>query len=157
MRYIIITLVLLCSLVVKAQNPDNRVHYKDRNNEMRDKIKALAIAHITKALDLSTEEAQRFWPLYNEVKDERSKLEKVKKQLIRKLESEFDNMTEKQASLYVDQMVALDKRIGGTNLDYKHDDIIKVIGAKRFLKLKKAEMDFRRKMIREYRDRKPRK
>jgi polyhydroxyalkanoate synthesis regulator phasin len=157
MRYIIITLVLLCSLVVKAQNPDNRVNYKDRNNEMRDKIKALAIAHITKALDLSTEEAQRFWPLYNEVKNERAKLEKVKKQLIRKLESEFDNMTEKQASSYVDQMVALDKRIGGTNLDYKHDDIIKVIGAKRFLKLKKAEMDFRRKMIREYRDRKHRK
>ena len=108
---------------------------------MRDKIKALAVAHITKELDLNTEQAQQFWPLYNEVKDERDRLEKVKKQLIRKLESEFDDMTEKTASSYVDRMVAIDKRISGTNLIYKHDDIIKVIGAKRFLKLKKAEMD----------------
>jgi hypothetical protein len=149
--------VFLCSLAIHAQNPDNRRNHKDRKNEMRDKIKTLAIAHITKELDLSTEEAQQFWPLYNEVKDERDRLEKVKKQLIRKLESEFDDMTEKTASSYVDRMVAIDKRISATNLDYKHDDIIKVIGAKRFLKLKKAEMDFKRKMIKEYRDRKPRK
>jgi Spy/CpxP family protein refolding chaperone len=156
MRYIIITLVFLCSLAIKAQNIDNSRIHKDRKNEMRDKIKALAVAHITKELDLNTEEAQQFWPLYNEVKDERDRLEKVKKQLIRKLESEFDDMTEKTASSYVDRMVAIDKRISGTNLIYKHDDIIKVIGAKRFLKLKKAEMDFKRKMIKEYRDRKPR-
>jgi Spy/CpxP family protein refolding chaperone len=149
--------VLLCSLGVKAQHIDGNRSHKDRKNDMRDKIKALAVAHITKELDLSTEEAQRFWPLYNEVRDERDRLEKVKKQLIRTLESEFDDMNEKQASSYVDQMVNLDKKIGATNLDYKHDDIIKVIGAKRFLKLKKAEMDFKRKMIREYRDRKFRK
>ncbi len=31
-----------------------------------EKIEALRIAYLTKQLDLSTEEAQRFWPVYNE-------------------------------------------------------------------------------------------
>ncbi|PPK92735.1 hypothetical protein LY01_02820 [Nonlabens xylanidelens] len=152
MKNLIIVLVLLFSFMVKAQGPEGD---RDRhsNKEMHDKIKTLAIAHINKELDLTSEEAQKFWPLYNEVKDERDRLEKEKKKLINKLEGEFDTMTEKQAVAYVNQMVTYDQKISATNLDYKHDEIINVIGAKRFLKLKKAELDFRRKMIREYKER----
>ncbi|WP_405371141.1 MULTISPECIES: hypothetical protein [unclassified Nonlabens] len=152
MKNLIIVFVLLFSFVVKAQGPEGG-RDNHSNKEMHDKIKSLAIAHINKELNLSSEEAEKFWPLYNEVKDERSRLEKVKKNLIKKLEGEFDTMTEKQAVAYVDEMVQLDQKIGATNLDYKHNEIIQVIGAKRFLKLKKAELDFRRKMIREYKER----
>lgn len=156
MKYIyLILLTTLCSIGMNAQNPDHADH-QDRNKEMRDRINALSIAHITKELDLTTKEAEKFWPLYNQVKDERSRLERGKKSLMNKLESEFETMSESQALSYVDQMVALDQKIVATNLDYNHEEIIKVIGAKRFLKLKKAELDFRRKMIKEYRDRKRR-
>lgn len=154
MRYIILTSILLCSLLVNAQKSENKQDRKNLRKEMRDKIKALSIAHITKELDLTTKEAQKFWPLYNSVKDERDRLEKYKRELINKMEGEFKTMNEKQAISYVDQMVTLDQKISATNLDYKHDEIIEVIGAKRFLKLKKAELDFRRKMIREYKERK---
>ncbi len=34
------------------------------------KLEALKIAYLTKKLDLSTEEAQRFWPVYNKYADE---------------------------------------------------------------------------------------
>ncbi|MEN8898065.1 MAG: sensor of ECF-type sigma factor [Nonlabens sp.] len=156
MRYVLLTLILLCSFMVNAQGADGKKDHKSHRKEMRDKIKALSIAHITKELDLTTKEAQKFWPLYNTVKEERDRLEKLKKDLIKKMEGEFETMNEKQAISYVDQMVTLDQKISATNLDYKHDEIIAVIGAKRFLKLKKAEMDFRRKMIREYKDRKRR-
>ncbi|WP_298953999.1 hypothetical protein [uncultured Nonlabens sp.] len=152
MKNLIIVFVLLFSFVVKAQAPE-KGHNRHRNKKMHDKIKTLAIAHINRELNLSSQEAQKFWPLYNEVKDERSRLEKVKKDLIKKLEGEFDTMSEKQAVAYVDEMVQLDQKISATYLDYKHKEIIQVIGAKRFLKLKKAELDFRRKMIREYKDR----
>lgn len=148
----IILLTICCSLGMNAQNSDHLDH-QDRKKEMRDRIKALSIAHITKELDLTTKEAEKFWPLYNQVKDERNRLESNKKSLINKLEREFETMSESRALSYVDQMVALDQKIVATNLDYNHEEIIKVIGAKRFLKLKKAELDFRRNMINEYRDR----
>src|SRR5215467_11550607 len=34
------------------------------------RLEALKIAYLSKKLDLSTEEAQRFWPIYNEYTDE---------------------------------------------------------------------------------------
>lgn len=156
MKYIyLILLTTFCSIGMNAQNSDHPDH-QDRKKEMRDRINALSIAHITKELDLTTNEAEKFWPLYNQVKDERNRLERDKKNLMNKLEREFETMSESQALSYVDQMVALDQKIVATHLDYNHEEIIKVIGAKRFLKLKKAELDFRRKMIKEYRDRKRR-
>lgn len=156
MKNIFIIVCALFTLNMTAQPPDDGDR-KSRKEEMRNQIKSLLIAHVTKELELTTAEAQKFWPLYNEIKEERDRLERQKKVLIKKVEKTFDNMSEKEAASYVDQMVALDQKISATNIDYKHDEIIAVIGAKRFLKLKKAEVDFRRKMMREYRDRRSRK
>ena len=52
---IFINIVLLCVVSATAQTKD----------ESRDKIKALKIAYITEQLNLTTEEAQKFWPIYN--------------------------------------------------------------------------------------------
>lgn len=153
MKYILIILLTCYSLNLSAQSTDSRDR-DQRKKEMRDKIKALAVAHITKELNLTAQEAEKFWPLYNQVHDEQHRLEREKKKLMNKLESELESMTENQALAYIDKMVTLDQKISATNLDYMHEDMIKIIGAKRFLKLKQAEIDFRRKMIREYRDRK---
>lgn len=47
------------------------------------RIEALKIAYITKKLNLSTDEAQRFWPIYNQYADEirRVRVEQRQKQL----------------------------------------------------------------------------
>lgn len=44
------------------------------------RLEALKIAYITKKLNLSTEEAQRFWPIYNEYSEEirQAKLDALK-------------------------------------------------------------------------------
>ncbi len=45
---------------------------QDGGNDPKDgsRLEALKIAYLTKRLDLSTEEAQRFWPVYNKYIDE---------------------------------------------------------------------------------------
>jgi hypothetical protein len=60
-----IILILVMALGVSAvslaqDDPDNG----QRGNGSR--IEALKIAYLTKKLNLSTDEAQRFWPIYNE-------------------------------------------------------------------------------------------
>ncbi len=40
-----------------------------QNRPDKDKIKSLKIAFITERLDLSTKEAQTFWPIYNEYEE----------------------------------------------------------------------------------------
>ncbi|MBO9200284.1 MULTISPECIES: hypothetical protein [Niastella] len=56
---LIIVMALGVSAVSLAQDDDGA-----KGNGSR--IEALKIAYLTKKLNLSTEEAQRFWPIYNE-------------------------------------------------------------------------------------------
>ena len=51
-RVILITSLFLAGLFVRAQNGNN--------------LEALKIAYITNRLNLSPEEAQKFWPIYNQ-------------------------------------------------------------------------------------------
>lgn len=60
------TLVLLFTLLVGAV-------YAQRGGERYDseKLKAAKVAFITTRLDLNSEQAEKFWPIYNEFSDKR--------------------------------------------------------------------------------------
>ena len=47
-----------------------------------DKIDAYRVAFLTQELQLSSDEAQKFWPIYNDIKDDRDKLYEEKKKLM---------------------------------------------------------------------------
>lgn len=143
---------MLISAIAFAQPPKSG-DTDSQNKERNDKIKALSIAHITEQLDMSSKEAEEFWPVYNKIKDDHRALEKQKRAILKSLEDSFDTLSERQAQEYVDQLMKIEIQLNATTLEMKHKELIAIIGAKRFLKLKKAEMDFRRKMIREYKDR----
>jgi Skp family chaperone for outer membrane proteins len=51
------------------------------------RLEALKIAYITKRLDLSPEEAQKFWPIYNQYAEE---LKKARQDAIRNNKSEIE-------------------------------------------------------------------
>lgn len=59
---LIIIIIFGSSFFVNAQN-DNR-------GKRAEKIEALKIAFITQKLDFTSEEAQRFWPVYNRYENE---------------------------------------------------------------------------------------
>jgi hypothetical protein len=60
---LIIALFLGSFSFVKAQNDDNR-------QQRTEKIQALKIAFITQKLELTSDEAQKFWPVYNRYETE---------------------------------------------------------------------------------------
>ena len=59
--------LFLTALVVNAQGNTERIN---------EKIEARKVAFITKKLELTTEEAQQFWPLYNEFQMEKQAINK---------------------------------------------------------------------------------
>jgi hypothetical protein len=61
----LLTLFLGLAVVTVAQDDGD-----DAKNEGGGRIEALKIAYITKKLNLSTDEAQKFWPIYNKYMDE---------------------------------------------------------------------------------------
>jgi len=151
MKNIAILIAVLMSMSSIAQVV-TRTSYQDVRTAT-DKIETLEVAFITQELDLTTDEAQKFWPIFNDIKEERNNLIIEKKKLMYDMAKNFQAMTEQQAQVYVDRMLDIETSLNESNFESRHRKIIKIIGNKRFLQLKKAESDFRKKLLREYRGR----
>lgn len=120
-KYLLIAFLFIAGFTqLKAQQQDDP--------EENAKIEALKIAFISKKLDLSPEEAQKFWPVYNQYFKEMRQLIKENKN------DEDPDIIEKEQ-----KMVDVRKKY--------RDQFVKIIGQQRMNKLFNAERDFRRILI----------
>lgn len=122
--------------------------------DKKDKVKALKVAYITEQLDLTTEEAQKFWPIYNDFDDKQTELrhEKMKAILDRFEPGSVEKLTEKEASNLLIQMETIEENLFSLRKKFIKD-LNGVISAKKIIKLKKAEEDFNRHLLKQIRDR----
>ncbi|WP_396140209.1 sensor of ECF-type sigma factor [Flavobacterium sp.] len=121
----------------------------------KEQIKALKVAFITNELALTSDEATKFWPLFNafEEKQQEIKKQKLKGYLKRVDDGSFDNLSEKEATTILAQMESTEDEL--YQLKKKFISNLKgVISPIKILKLKKAEENFNRKLLQQYRDRK---
>ncbi|MEP6596984.1 MAG: hypothetical protein ABJA71_13610 [Ginsengibacter sp.] len=112
-RILIITFALGSFCFTKAQDEDA--------GKRGEKIQALKIAFITQKLALSSEEAQRFWPVYNQYENE-----------IKSLFRENGN----------GDVIENDERLLNIRKKYR-PEFVKVLGDVRMNKLFLAEKEFR--------------
>ena len=113
------------------------------------------MAFITNELALTSDEATKFWPLFNsfEEKQQEIKKQKLKGYLKRVDDSSFDNLSEKEATTMLAQMESTEDEL--YQLKKKFISNLKgIISPIKILKLKKAEENFNRKLLQQYRDRK---
>ena len=121
--------------------------------EKREKVKALKVAYITEQLELTTDEAQKFWPIYNAFDENQSELrhEKMRAILDRFKPGNVEKLSEKDASNSLMQMEKIEEDL--FNLKKKFiKDLQGVISAKKIIKLKKAEEDFNRELLKQMRE-----
>ena len=120
--------------------------------EKREKIKALKVAYITEQLDLSTDEAQKFWPIYNihEEKDFELRHKKMRS-IINKFENGgLEKLSDKEATSLINQIEIIEDEIHESKKKYIRE-LKTVISAKKIIKLKKAEDEFNRKLLKQFR------
>src|SRR6187431_1265654 len=79
---------------------------KDKFKEKREQIKAMKVAFLTAELDLTSSEAEKFWPLYNTFDDKQFELRFRKmRDYFKKINgSELDKLPEKDAAALLDQI-----------------------------------------------------
>lgn len=116
-----------------------------------DKFKADKVAFITTTLNLTPEEAQAFWPIYNE-------FDKKKWELIKEHRKISDIMSEgidgKSDEEYIDlsrKFSSIKSMEGKLASDY-NEKFLEVLPPKKVVQLYKVEYDFRRNMLRNYRN-----
>ena len=138
-----ISISLFCVLATNAQTRE----------ESREKIKALKVAYLTEQLSLTTEEAQKFWPIYNKFDKEQNDLRiNYKSVLIQSIKSneEIDSLNETDAKKLIALKLLTDKQLYESQKNF----IIKmegILSAKKIIKLQISEMNFARKLMKKYR------
>lgn len=127
-------------------------------NEKKEQIKALKVGFITNELALTTEEASKFWPLYNAFDDKQFELKhhKMRAFKARMADEALDKMSEKEAAALLAQMENNEDEL--CQLRKKFIANLKgVLPATKIIKLKKAEDDFYKKLLQQYRNKGPKK
>lgn len=125
--------------------------------EKKEQIKALKVGFITTELALTSDEASKFWPLYNAFEDKQLDLRHHKRKAFRgRMDSDLDKMSEKEASALLAQMEGNEDELYQTRKKFI-TSLKGVLPSIKIIKLKKAEDDFNRKLLQQYRDKGPRK
>ncbi|TDS15399.1 hypothetical protein DFQ03_2040 [Maribacter caenipelagi] len=140
-KYIIIIFLFVTTLSFGQRNQD------------WDKINTLKIAFITEKLSLNTKEAQEFWPVYNEYQEKRNILRRKSHEQIRGKMKDADALTEKEA----EKLLALHMQIEAEEevLDNNFlKNVSKVISSKKTLLLLRSEEEFKRQLMKQYRQNK---
>lgn len=118
----------------------------------RQKIQLLKTAFITDAINLTPDEAEKFWPVYNLYSDEMRRLRNsMERGLMQeyKLSNGIDNLTEEQAQQFLTKVQDLEQKILENKMTMVQE-LSNIISAKKIVKLHKAERDFNRRMLQEY-------
>ncbi len=140
-----ITLIIVLTLFVgitsfaQPQNIENR-------------IKSLKIGYITETLELTSNEAEKFWPIYNLHQDKVYQLRVVENRKLRhqiKDDTTIDAMSDDEASIILDKMLKMDKEIQLEKASM-FEELKSILPPKKLLKLHKAEHGFNRKILEQF-------
>ena len=133
----LLALFSLSSIGIMAQGEDL---------ERREKMESLKIAHITNELNLTPEESEKFWPIYNQYDDARRQLKEEMRPTRKELNGD---MTEKEAQQLVEDHIAMKTK--ELELEKQQiNDLIPVIGYQKLVQLHKAEQTFRLQLLRQH-------
>jgi hypothetical protein len=132
-----ILIALLCPLFMFSQNI---------SDEKRKKIEIQKIAFITKSLDLSSEEAQVFWPVYNNFSDEMKSIKEKIRDNMSSMRKDRSSLTEKQVGEIMEQKFKMEQMVLDIKVKF-NKEFQKVISNKQIAALYHAEKEFKKELL----------
>lgn len=118
----------------------------------KEQIKAAKVAFITNELELTPTEAEKFWPIFNAFDEKQHEIRRSKFKGFRdRKEIDFSKISEKEAATIVTEMEKNEEDL--YLLRKKLITSLKgIMPSVKILKLKKAEDEFSRKLLRQYKE-----
>ena len=145
MKKIITVLSIAISAKSFAQQPPG-LPPPPPDGPKKEKMEAMHIAFLTNKLDLTPDEAQKFWPVYNEFQKKREDIHKKHREEVKGAKENFDSLSDKQVEKIVDNEMVFRQK----NLDLEkeyHAKFKLVLPVKKVAKLYHAEDMFARHLL----------
>ncbi|WP_157962231.1 Spy/CpxP family protein refolding chaperone [Winogradskyella aurantiaca] len=136
MKYLVFFIIAIISLNVSHS----------QNDKMRERIKAQKIAFITAQLQLTTEEAQAFWPVFNAYEADTESVKNKQLRPVRKAMRNSESLSDEEAVKLIDNMITAETELHQLRLNLI-SDLKGVLPPQKILKLKAADDEFNKKLF----------
>jgi transposase len=115
-----------------------------------ERMEAARVAMLTTELELTTAEAEKFWPVYNEMRSKIKNLVKERHQVMQQMEAGGSLSLEEREAMVLANFER-DKALANIKQQY-HQKFKDIIGLEKTLKLHEAEHKMQRKMVKHMRE-----
>jgi len=141
-----INVFIFCLMILSvpgiAQNPN------------MERLNAYKIAFITRRLNLTSQEAEKFWPAYNEFQDKKFQIQQERFEINRNINQNSNSMSDKELTDLGDKWV---------NLDVEESDLLKdfnnrlktILPPLKIVRLYQAEGQYKQQLLNELQSRRP--
>ncbi len=136
-KLVLSTLLLALFATISYAQPQDR----------EERIKAMRVAFITDQLQLTPEESQNFWPVYNEYQAEQKKL----RQQYRPTKN-MEAVTEEEAAEIIEASFELEEKELLLKRNYV-DRLKNVVPLRKIVKLRQVERNFKQQLLTEIKNR----
>jgi hypothetical protein len=133
-------LATFCAMNISAQNAN------------RQRLDAYKIAFFTKRLNLTSQEAEKFWPVYNEYQDNKNKIQLERQELNRNFNQNELNMSEREMIEAGDKLVGMEVREAALAQEF-HNKLKTILSPVKVLRLYQAENQYRLQLLKELQER----
>ncbi|MBM3936212.1 MAG: hypothetical protein FJ343_03575 [Sphingomonadales bacterium] len=117
----------------------------------QERIKAARVAYLTKELSLSPEEAEKFWPVYNQYDGQREDLRNRIRDLLEETRTRGYSSDDK-ANAALDEMLSIREQELQLERNFRKS-MQGILPARRLVVLHQAEREFQKELIRRIQDR----
>jgi len=139
---ILFLLWLLAITSVKAQNAN------------REKLEAYRIGFFTKKLNFTSEEAEKFWPAYNEYQKKKNELQRERIMLVRDFNQNESALSEKELTEIGDNLIATFSRENEIAQDF-HKRLKELLSPAKVIKYYQAENQWKAQLLNELQENRP--
>jgi hypothetical protein len=123
------------------------IYAQELDSERMEKLKAYRVSYITNKVNLTSEEAQKFWPLFNELTDEIEILKKERLEYMRDVRKKgLDNLSEEELKEVIEKNFEWEQ----SELDVKKKygkEFQKVLPIRKVALYYRAEKEFKKDLL----------
>lgn len=144
-------IIIILSVVFFAANMAVNAQDRESHEERMEKFRTEKVTFLSTRLDLTSAEAEKFWPIYNQMEKERWEAQKARRDLENKVSAAEESLSDNEVIKLTRDFAGSMQKEGALIASY-NEKLLKVLPPKKVLKLYKIENEFRMHMIKKYRD-----
>ncbi|HUW06184.1 MAG TPA: hypothetical protein VMW01_07970 [Williamwhitmania sp.] len=141
--------IFLIATIIFAGN-STKIVAQDNQNKA-ELVKAQKIAFFTQKLNLTPDEAQRFWPVYNEYWSRKNIIIADRRETMAYCQKNLSRMSSKEIKAYADKYVGFQKKEADLLLEFNLK-FQKVLPVEKVMKLYQADNDFKNWLLQQIKE-----